>query len=150
MSAAAGHLGEYSLALQIAAAGAAPGQLRLECALLRMRSWCQAKGVTHVIAHPVGRDRYYVIRNPYDNSGSAICTTLIVDPSTDTGSHFSALLLCRMGMDHDGDNATFIAVLDWLSAQTQELHFGPEHRLFMFGRPCPLLFTLLRGAGPSL
>ena len=119
------------LAREIRAARRSERLARRELLLCKLEAWCRTEGVTHLIAHPVNQDRYYVVRNPVDNAGSVECVTLMVVPGTARGAGFSALLLVRFGMDHDGDHANFVAVLDVVSAALQEAHFGPENRLFM-------------------
>ena len=99
----------------------------------RLAKWCDDKRVTHLVAHPIDLDRYYVVRNPADNSGSVQCVTLKVVQGISCGANFSALLLLRFGMDYDGDHAVFIAVLDLLSVQIQESLFGPDNKLFSEG-----------------
>ena len=123
--------GRTELATEIHAARQNPRLCQRECLVNAARTWCEAKGVTHLIAHPVGQDKYYAVRNPVDNAGSVECVTLKVVPGTAWGAGFSAILLIRYGMDYDGDHANFVAVLDILSAQLQETYLTPENRLFM-------------------
>jgi len=50
--------------------------------------------VTHLVAHPVDLDRYYAVRNPFDNSGSVQCVTLKVVP----GMAVMRLRFCMCGI----------------------------------------------------
>jgi len=130
MQALAERKSAYSLARRIEKAILDPDFCWKEVILCRLSAWCKAERVTHIVAHPIDMDRYYVVRNPVDNSGSVQCVTLKVVPGLKCGSNFSALLLLRYGMDYDGDHAVFIAVLNLLSVQIQENLFGPENKLF--------------------
>ena len=98
---------------------------REELQLLQVPAWCRsgAGGVAHLVAQPRDGERYYCVRNPFDNSGSHQCLALgISHPFDNSGSqqclalgispglerrggHFDGLLLERYGMDHDGDHA---------------------------------------------
>ena len=131
LEARARHGGRAELATEIRAARHDSRSCERECLVIAARAWCEDNGVTHLIAHPVGQDKYYAVRNPVDNAGSVQCVTLKVVPGTAWGAGFSALLLLRYGMDYDGDHANFVAVLDVLSAQLQEAYLTPENRLFM-------------------
>ena len=124
---------EFALAARIEKARADADFCWQEVIVHRLANWCRDKGVTHLVAHPIDMDRYYVVRNPVDNSGSVQCVTLKVVPGLNCGANFSALLLLRFGMDYDGDHAVFIAVMDLLSVQIQESLFGPDNKLFSEG-----------------
>ena len=81
---------------------------REELQLLQVPAWCRsgAGGVAHLVAQPRDGERYYCVRNPFDNSGSQQCLTLGISPGLERrGGHFDGLLLERYGMDHDGDHA---------------------------------------------
>ena len=53
---------------------------------IHIEAWCHEQGVTHLVAHPVDLDRYYAVRNPFENSGSVQCVTLKVVPGTCRGA----------------------------------------------------------------
>ena len=81
---------------------------REELQLLQVPAWCRsgAGGVAHLVAQPRDGERYYCVRNPFDNSGSQQCLALGISPGLERrGGHFDGLLLERYGMDHDGDHA---------------------------------------------